>query len=248
MVIILATAVVIATVVLINTVRSITKTYTQPAYSSRPEVPEQDRTIPDMPDGFGFKCNWFAIRSENAVQIAEVMNLQHLDPCNWAVGIAKAYEGEIFITPVIDGWTMVLGWGLPSADTADGIEEVKRILLQLSNEFGEAQYFITHRITDYHLWMKAISGSITRIYGISEMENVMVEGTPTEIEAGLNLINATFENAKEKEFFLSTNTINAGEQTLMDIAGNWSVDPSILFERKDLKPGLGYLAAYDFYY
>jgi hypothetical protein len=28
----------------------------------------------------------------------------------------------------------------------------------------------------------------------------------------------------------------------MDIAGNWSVDPSILFERKDLKPGLGYLA------
>lgn len=219
-----------------------------PAPSRRlPDVPEKDKSIPDMPDSFGYKCMWFAIRSENAQQVAEVMALKHLEPCNWAVGIEKAYEGDIFVTPAIDGWTMIVGWGLPCADTPAGIVEAKDKLLLLSKEFGEAQYFITHRGVDYHLWMKAINGSVIRAYGFGEGENVIIEGDPTEFEERLNLINTFSEESKHPNFYLAQNFTNPGEQTVMDIAGKWSVDPSILFERKDLKAGMGYLAKPDFY-
>ena len=248
MVLILATTVVIATVVLINAIKSKTKTYAQPTYSPLPGVPVEDRTIPDMPDGFGPKCLWFAIRSENAQQIAEVMNLQHLDPCNWTVGIKEAYQGDIFITPVIDGWTMVLGWGLPTGDTPDEVEKVKKLLISLSTEFGDAQYFGTHRVSDFHVWMKAVNGTVTRAYGYADGDNFIVEGVPTDFEAGLNLVNTFSEEARQKDYYSREDVTHPNEQTVMDVAANWSVDPSELYERKDLKPGLGYLANYDFYY
>jgi hypothetical protein len=208
----------------------------------QPAVPGKDKSIPDKPESFGPRCMWFAIRTEDTQRVIEVMALKHSEPCNWAVGIEKAYEDDIFITPPIDGWTMVVGWGLPSADTPEGIREVKESLLLLSKEFGEAQYFITHRTVDYHLWMKAVNGSGIRAFGFGEGENVIIEGDPADFAARLD--NA--EEVSQKKFTIVQNFTNPGEQTVMDIAGKWSVDPSMLSDRNDLEPGLGILAKSDF--
>jgi hypothetical protein len=231
-----------------NFFRKKKKEQTPSPLPSRPDVPEKDKSIPDMPDSFGYKCMWFSIKTENVHQVAETMNLSPLEPCNWAAGIEKAYDGEIFITPAIDGWTMVVGWGLPTGDTPGEVEKVKKVLSQLSNEFGEAQYFCTHRVSGFHIWMRALNGSVTRAYGYADGENLIVEGEPTDFEAELNLINTFSEEAKKKNYYLRDDISHPSEQTVMEIAGNWSVDPSILFERKDLKPGLGYLSATDFYW
>jgi hypothetical protein len=213
--------------------------------SSRMQTPdlEKDKSIPDMPVGFGYKCLWFSIKSENVQRIAEILKLGSLEPCNWDVGIDKAYKDAVFISPAIDGWTFTVGWGLLSAigETPDGIKEVKEYLRQLSHEFGEAQYFYTHRITEYHFWAKAVNGKITRAYSyIGESgENIIVEGEPTVIEKKYNLVNTFSKEAQQKNYFDNVDVPNEG--MVMEVAGSWSVDPTKLEDRKDLKEGMGWL-------
>jgi hypothetical protein len=217
----------------------------EPRTSSRMPAPdiEKDKSIPDLPVGFGYKCLWFSIKSENVQRIAEILKLRSLEPCNWDVGIDKAYKGAVFISPAIDGWTFAVGWGLLFAigETPDGIKEVKECLRQLSHEFGEAQYFYTHRIPEYHFWAKAVNGKITRAYSyIGEKgENIIVEGEPTDIEKKYNLVNTFSKEARQENYF--DNIDVPDEEMVMEVAGSWSVDPSWLENRKDLKKGLGWL-------
>ena len=235
-------AVIIATVFVL---RSRKRTYSPEP--SKVTVADIDKSIPDMPEGFGYKCVWYSIKTENVHRVAEILKLKSLEPCNWAVGVRKAYQGDIFITPTVGNWTMVAGRGLSIVDTQEDITHVKNILSQLSNEFGEAQYFCTHRVVEYHLWMRAINGKITRAYAYlgESGENIIVEGMPTDIEAGLNLINTFSAEANDKNYLSREDILTPDEQTVMDVAGSWSVDPSILHERTDVKPGLGYLAKTD---
>ena len=237
-------AIIIGTVLVL---RNRKRTYPTAPEPSKVTLPDIDKSIPDMPDNFGYKCMWYSIKTENIHRIAEILKLKSLEPCNWAVGVRKAYQGDIFITPTVGNWTMVAGRGLSIVDTQEDITHVKNILSQLSYEFGEAQYFCTHRIAEYHLWMRAIKGKITRAYSYlgESGGNVIVEGTPTEIEAGLNLINTFSEEANDKNYFSREDILIPDEQTVMDVAGNWSIDPSNLHERTDVKPGLGYLAKAD---
>jgi hypothetical protein len=90
--------------------------------------------------------------------------------------------------------------------------------------------------------MKAVNGSGIRAFGFGEGENVIIEGDPADFAARLD--NA--EEVSQKKFTIVQNFTNPGEQTVMDIAGKWSVDPSMLSDRNDLEPGLGILAKSDF--
>jgi hypothetical protein len=194
----------------------------EPRTSSRNQPPqiEKDKSIPDMPVGFGYKCLWFSIKSENVQKIAEILKLQPLEPCNWDVGIDKAYKDAAFISPAIDGWTFAVGWQLPIGDTPDRIKEVKECLRQLSHEFGESQYFCTHRITEYHFWAKAVNGKITRAYGYigDSGENIIVEGEPTDIEKKYNLVNTFSKEAQQENYF--DNIDVPDEEMVMEVAGS----------------------------
>ncbi|MCS3797756.1 hypothetical protein [Niastella sp. OAS944] len=231
-----------------NFFRKKKKDQTPPPSVFQNDLIGRDESIPDTPECFGPKCIWFAIPSENPLQVAETMNLGHLEPCNWYVGVRKAYEGEIFVTPPVDGYTMVLGWGLPTGDTPGEIEKVKNVLSTLSNVFGEAQYFGTHRTSGFCTWMKAVNGNVIRVYGYADGENLIVEGEPTEYEAGLNLLNTFSEEAKQKDYYSREDITHPHESTVMEIAANWSIDPSELHKRKDLQPGLGYLSKTDIFW
>lgn len=117
-----------------------------------------DKIVPDSPVSFGYKCMWFAIKSDNKKRIAEILELNNLTDCNWQIGIDKAYNGSVFITPSINGWTLVCGWGLPHGDSKKSIDTVKSKLKILSKEFNEAQFFCSHRVTEYHCWIKSTKG------------------------------------------------------------------------------------------
>lgn len=202
-----------------------------------------DKMVPDSAVGFGYKCMWFAVTTDNKIRLAEVLKIENLSDCNWQVGIDKAYSGSVFITPAIDGWTLACGWGLPHSDTKEGIQEVKSILQTLSKEFGEAQFFCTHRVAEYHCWIKAVRGHIERVYSYSgELgENIAIEGQPTKFEQTLNLINTFSDEAKDKNYFEREDLVCPDEDLLMQVAGHWSIDPTQLDERKDITPGLGLL-------
>jgi hypothetical protein len=205
--------------------------------------PDASMTILDKPVSFGYKCMWFAIKSANHEKLIKVLNLTNILPCNWQTGIEKAYSNYVFITPPIDGWTIACGLGLPPGDTREGIDDIKEILQDLSREYGEAQFFCTHRVTEYHCWMKAIDGSIERIYSyLGEAgENIVIEGEATDFEKILNLADTFSAESKEENYFERKDITWPDEETVMKVAENWSIDPSALEIRKDIPPELGLL-------
>jgi hypothetical protein len=202
-----------------------------------------DKTIPDSAVNFGYKCMWFAVKTNNQKRLAEILNIKNISGCNWEVGIDKAYNGSVFITPTINGWILACGWGLPHGDTKEGIAEVKNILQTLSKEFGEAQFFCTHRVTEYHCWIKALNGEVKRVYSYlgESGENIAIEGEPTDFEKTLKLANTFSAEAKDQKYFEREDIVWADEETVMKVAEHWSIDPTQLENRKDISPGLGLL-------
>lgn len=203
-----------------------------------------DKSIPDSAVSFGYKCVWIAARTDKKNRLAEILRLKNLSECNWQIGIDKAYNGAVFITPAIDDWTLACGFGLPHGDSKEGIEEVKLILKTLSKEFGDAQFFATHRVTEYHCWIKATNGQIERVYSFSgeSGENLAIEGEPTKFEQTLKLVNTFSDEAKNEEYFEREDLDWPDEELLMQVAGHWSIDPTKLEERNAIAPGLGLLA------
>jgi len=118
------------------------------------------------PVGFGYKHAWLAIRTEDMEAAADALGVIDAHPASWAVGIKAAYEAglgppPVFLTPVVDGWTLaVLGGGELLED--DGVGGGALDLPSLSHHFGEVQKFATHRIADYQEWQRWVNGSPVR--------------------------------------------------------------------------------------
>jgi hypothetical protein len=198
------------------------------------------QTNQDAPVGFGYKVMWIAVKTDNKELVAQIIGLKKTKPSNWKSGIDMAYENAIFITPPIDGWTLVVGMKLPTGDSKESIEKVSNLLKRLSTQFGEAQFFCTHRVVEYHCWIKSTNGQINRIYSYlgERGENIVVKGDPTDIEKKYELINTFSEEAKKEDYFNREGLVIPDEQLVMTIAGHWSIDPTLLDKRTDIK-GLG---------
>ncbi|WP_405567778.1 hypothetical protein [Polaribacter sp. Asnod6-C07] len=207
-------------------------------YKSEPKkiLSEQDKPI-----DFGYKIVWIAVKTDNKSELSKILGLKNVKPSNWTSGIENAYENSVFITPQIGDWTLAVGMGLPLGDNKESIEKLEKVLNKLSSEFGEAHFFGTHRVVEYHNWMKSVNGKMERIYSYvgESMENIKVFGNPTEPEKGLKLFNSLSEEAKSDEYFDREDLDYADEELVMKIAGNWSINPTQLTERTDIKNELG---------
>lgn len=203
---------------------------------------EAEQSVPDSAVSFGYKCMWFAVKTTDKKRLAELLQLSNVSECNWRVGISKAYEGSVFISPPVDGWTLACGWGLPYGDSKESIAEVKKTVQLLSKEFGDAQFFCTHRVTEYHCWIKAKNGQVERVYSFSgESGENIIEGEPTAVEQKMKLINTLSAEAKDDAYYEREDIVWPNEETVMKIAKHWSVDPSVLEMRTDIAPALGLL-------
>lgn len=184
---------------------------------------------PDKPEAFGYKMVWFAVKSNDKKRIAELLKLKGIQETNWKTGIKNAYNYSVFVSPTIEKWTLVVGLDLPKGDSLESVEEIKMILIELSKELGEAQFFGTHRVVGFNCWMKAINGEIKRIYSFlgESGENIVVFGEPTDIEKKYDLIN-TISN--DDPNFEEEGIDYPDEGLTMEIAENWSVNPTKLDE------------------
>ena len=198
-------------------------------------------TEQDKPIDFGYKIVWIAVKTDNKAELSKILGLKNSKPSNWKSGIENAYENSVFITPQIGEWTLAVGMGLPLGDSQESIEKLEKVLNELSSEFGEAQFFGTHRVVEYHNWMKSVNGKMERIYSYvgESMANIKVYGKPTEPESNLNLFNSLSEEAKSDEYYDREDLDYADEELVMKIAENWSVNPTKLTERTDIKTELG---------
>jgi hypothetical protein len=203
--------------------------------------PKKVLTEQDIPIDFGYKIIWIAVKTDNKSELSKILGLKNSKPSNWKSGIENAYENSVFITPQIGDWTLAVGMGLPLGDSQESIEKLEKILNELSSEFGEAQFFGTHRVVEYHNWMKSVNGKMERVYSYvgESMENIKVYGKPTEPESKLNLFNSLSEEAKSDEYYDREDLDYADEELVMKIAEYWSVNPTKLTERTDIKNELG---------
>lgn len=197
--------------------------------------------LPDHPIRFGYNCVWFAAKTEEKHRLVELLKLKNAVDCNWKKGLENAYRDSVFITPAIDGWTLACGAGLPHGDSHQSIKKVKGLLKSLSTEFGEAQFFVTHSIVEYHGWMKAVNGNMERVYSFlgESGQNLAVEGNPTPVEQPLNLVNTLSPGGTAKGNGDQEWPLYPDEDTVMKIAESWSINPTQLSQRTDLAPGLG---------
>src|SRR5262249_43907132 len=137
---------------------------------------------PDLPVPFGPKTAWFALETRNTNAVANALGMQGVQAATWAEGIGAAYQSSVFVTPPLADWTLVVGTALFPPDRADLF--VKPLVERLSRQFGDAQYFCTHRDVELHVWARARKGRLVRGYGWLGQKSLTLweEGAPTREE------------------------------------------------------------------
>ncbi|HEX9517015.1 MAG TPA: hypothetical protein VF940_12675 [Streptosporangiaceae bacterium] len=193
------------------------------------------------PVGFGYKGAWLAILTEDTEAAAEALRVIDAHVASWAEGIDAAYEADqgrppVFVTPVVDGWTLAVLSGSKLFED-DGLGGGALDLASLSRRFGEVQKFATHRVVEYQEWQRWVNGSLVRRYcWIGESGEIRFdEGEPISAEG--NLLRAADLGGDWEAFDF------ADEETVMAVAAEWSINPTTLDERDDLPPHglLGFL-------
>ncbi len=177
----------------------------------RPETGSE----PDFPVPFGYKCNWLCVRSDSPEEVIQKLGLKNSEPSNWDKGIEMAYNGYRFVSPVLDGWVLVVNYGM------DILTLAPELLDESAKKFPELQYFSTHRVSEYHAWVKYVNGEMVRGYGWCgcDGEVLLDRGalTPEEERLGFtNLVGA--DNASETAEY-------PDEEYVMEIAAAWGIDP-----------------------
>ncbi len=172
------------------------------------------------PVAFGYTMAWLAIRTDDPMSVVEALGLEDVDTSPWADAIEGVYTRDatatrpVFVTPTLDGWILVVSAGLfyEASDAEPG--RLAAYVSETARLCGtEVQFFATHRVAEGHAWARADHGGVTRaFYYLGEIgEQLVDEGEPTPIERSLDLD-------------------PPDEETVMAVAGAWSVDPTRLEE------------------
>lgn len=193
--------------------------------------PSQFETVPDLPVGFGYKCQWIAVKTVDTEAVLAEMQLKNVQVANWNTGIKGAYEGYYFISPPILGWTLVINSIMPDLTDTKSPSPLTAIS-DLSQKFGEAYYFGTHRVVEYHAWAKAVNGQVVRAYGYlgEGGETLIDEGKISQEEMENDLVFTGFDVDEPKL---------PREGDVLFIAKKWTVDP--LMQQGNYQIGTGYV-------
>jgi len=178
---------------------------------------------------FGYKCAWFAIKSND---IEEVWN--ELKPdfdlisfSNFENGVKHGYGGRFTLTKAINNWCLLI-----STDAERYLEKMKH------KNFEEVHLYATHRVSDYIHIVKIENKTVVRDLSVSDGEVNKSEGTPTDIEKiwaekrrSDNLEGEHDEDVIKLNSERTFEEFFGDEEGIMEIAGNWSINPQDL---KDL--------------
>lgn len=182
------------------------------------------------PLAFGYKMAWLAVRTDDPEAVIDELGIEDARQSSWAEGIGSAYGSEAmgappaFVTPALDGWTLVASPGFFDELSDAEPERLAAFVSTAAHALGtEVQLFGTHRVVEGHGWAKADSGGLSRAYFyLGEIGECLVdEGRPTAVEASVALD-------------------SPGEETVMAVAGAWSLDPTRV-EEEHPQAGEGWL-------
>ena len=89
---------------------------------------------PDRPIPFGYKEGWLSVRSDDAEAVARALGLQGVVRSNWASRLDPGNRrlGAVFLTPPVDGWTLVATGSDLEADREANAAQVVAVLDRVS--------------------------------------------------------------------------------------------------------------------
>lgn len=232
--------------------------------SQAAEVLMLDQT-PDHPVSFGFKTNWFAVRTGDAARVIATLGLTESQPANWNSGLTVLSERRlkpdekkyVFVSPSVRGWVLVTSNALPYPEGREGEARKKfnknfeHLFTALSEVFSEVHFFGSYRVVDFVAWARSRDGRIERIAALAEGEVIanFVNLTPEERSLGLLDVSglsleqaalamrAAYEHPRSEHRYLIPD-----EETPLLIAEAWGgINPDKLDEA-DLPDGVGILA------
>ena len=208
---------------------------------------------PGLPQSFGYKVAWLSLKTIDTEAVAEALGLKKVRRANWKTGLEEAYKQVrsrpdkcgLFITPPLGAWTLVVGQGLCAWCADEDLTSViQSKLSDLSRIFGEAQYFLTHRVVEMHVWARAINGNLIRGFAYlgDSGETPWNEGPQTEVEKrlGINFFDHSSPEAETDEYWKREDLTFPNEEYVMQVAEGWSISP-VRIEEHFKEPGLGRL-------
>lgn len=212
-----------------------------PAIAERHVVFDND---PDQPCGFGPDMSWIAIKANDGAAVAAALGVIDPIPSNWDSGVGTVYdaafgENRVFISPPVENWIFVAGSCLPHPHGRAFADKCTPLLLNLSERFGEVQYFASYPELDIFAWAKVVSGRTVRAFAIGDDGIVWSKGRTTREERLLGLKLFELRGVRGRKGDAGGELLmHPTQEHVMRLAGHWSINPTTL-DSVSVAPGLG---------
>ena len=179
------------------------------------------------PVPFQMPARWLAIRTGNTALVRETFGLVNAPPSPWSEALARSRMRRIFVSPPVDGWTLVIGAKLP--DPAQDIDVAYRFLTHASRALGEVHFYTADRVLSFHTWARLDDGHVTRAYGWAG-ETLWNEGRVTLEEKLLGLRCRAYGEEPEPIRYGDVPPELHNTERVILLARRWSVDPVVASE------------------
>ena len=185
---------------------------------------------------FGYKTTWVSVRTNSIDNVKRYFSDYNWYTIPFVEGVSLSYKGSLFISPAIDGWVLITSNKLPCTDSELGLKQITNLINDLSLKFDEAQYFSNYRVSGYSSWARSMKGKITR--GFSDINGDVIWDIGKKF--GIEKQYAFPHEKGEKPDDLRIDIPD--EELVMELAGNWSIDPTKLDEKELLHQETGYIS------
>jgi hypothetical protein len=203
---------------------------------------------PDTPHPFGYQMSWLAIRTRDTGAVIDALDVRTgAEPANWRSGLGTVYHahegaGRLFISPPVNGWTLVVSQALPNPASRRFVDKTIPLISLLGDRFVEVQYFASFPDLDFFAWARLIDGRLVRAFAINDEGVVWNRGRPTREEAALGLKRFEMRGVRGRKDDVGDEIVMyPTEAHILQLALKWSLDPARL-SPADAPPALGVIA------
>lgn len=169
---------------------------------------------------------WLAIKTRDAPAVQAALALADPKTCSWSDDLAA--EKQLFIVPPVNGWTLVMGEGLPCP--GNDVDVCFRFLTALSRKLGHVQFFQADRVLHHHAWARAEAGRVVRAYAWAG-GTLWNQGAKTTAETALGLKCFAYDETVSAVAWGERDLIAANVEKVPLLAARWSLNPAALDSR-----------------
>jgi hypothetical protein len=168
---------------------------------------------------------WIAVKCANIQKVQAAVGLHNPKPCPLSEGFSRLSERQLFISPPVRGWILVVGNSLP--DPAEDVDKLYHFLMKIAHELGSVQFFSANRVLNHHAWVRIENNRIYRAYAWAG-ETLWNQGDLTAAERDLELKCYEYGDTPLPFPFSARDTHLANTDKVLQLAGRWSVDPMVV--------------------